>query len=209
MRNVKQQIVGFAALALLAGIVTAAAQSPPANPPVRVRGTVEKLDGNTLMVKTREGQDATIKLPDNYRVLGLTKITIADVKAGDYVGITSTPQTDGTQKAIHVHIFPEPLRGVAEGHYPWDSRPGAMMTNATVNTTVTGNDGQTLTVKYKTGEQKVLVPADAIILKYVAAEKAELKPGAKIIIMAAQKQPDGSFTTANVSVGLNGLTPPM
>jgi hypothetical protein len=187
----------------------ALAQSPPGNPPVRVRGTIEKVDGNTLQVKMNNGQDATVKLADNGRVLGVDKATVGDVKVGSYVGISSMPQADGSEKAIHVHIFLDSQRGLAEGHFPWDNRPGAMMTNAAVQTVVVGNDGETLTVKYKDTEKKVVVPRDAIIVKYVPGDKAELKPGAKIFIAAAAKQPDGSLQTTNVSVGRDGLTPPM
>ena len=198
-----------AALALLAGGSAALAQTAPAGPPVRVRATIEKVDGNTIMVKSREGQDLTIRLADNLRVFGMEKITIGEVKVGNYVGVSSTPQPDGSQKAIHVHIFPDALRGVAEGHFPWDSRPGTMMTNAAVETTVAGTDGQTLMVKYKNDEKKIIVPPEAIIVKYVAGEKGELKPGAKIFIIAAQRQPDGTLQAAGVTVGRNGLTPPL
>ncbi len=205
-----RRTAGLAAASLLMLGSIALAQAPaPANPPVRVRATVEKLDGNKLMVKMASGQDTTINLADNFRVLGIEKTTIGDVKVGNYVGVSSMPQTDGTQKAIHVHIFPDAMRGTAEGHVPWDNRPGSMMTNAAVETTVAGNDGQTLTVKYKGEEKKVVVPADAIIVKYVPGDKALLTSGAKIFIAGAARQPDGSLNAANVSVGLNGLTPPM
>ena len=203
----RRMTLGLAAASLVAA--SAALAQAPAGTPVRVRATVEKLDGNKLMVKMANGDAATINLADNFRVLGVEKTTIADVKTGNYVGISSMPQTDGTQKAIHVHIFPDAMRGTAEGHFPWDNRPGSMMTNANVETTVSGNDGQTLTVKYKGEEKKVVVPADSIIVKYVPGDKAQLTPGAKIFIAGAAKQPDGSLNAANVSVGLNGLTPPM
>lgn len=208
-RRIALQALGVAATALIVSSTLAIAQAPPANPPVRVRATIEKVDGNKLMVKLNNGQDATINLPDNARVLGVEKTTIGDVKVGNYIGISSMPQADGTQKAIHVHIFLEAQRGVAEGHMGWDNRPGAMMTNAAVETTVAGNDGQTLTVKYKDGDKKVIVPSDAIIVKYVPGDRAELKPGAKIFIAGAQRQPDGSLQAANISVGRDGLTPPM
>jgi hypothetical protein len=208
-RRVVLKTLGVAAAALVVSSTLAIAQAPPANPPVRVRATIDKVDGNKLMVKLANGQDATIAMPDNARVLGVEKATIGDVKVGNYIGISSMPQADGTQKAIHVHIFLEAQRGVAEGHFPWDNRPGSMMTNAAVDTTVAGNDGQTLTVKYKDGEKKVVVPSDATIVKYVPGDKAELKPGAKIFIAGAQRQPDGSLQAANISVGRDGLTPPM
>jgi hypothetical protein len=204
-----QRTLGVAAAALVITSSLAVAQAPPASPPVRVRATIESVDGNKLMVKMNNGQDATIVLPDNARVLGVEKAAIGDVKAGSYVGVSSMPQADGTQKAIHVHIFMDAQRGLAEGHFPWDNRAGSMMTNAAVDTTVASNDGQVLTLKYKDGEKKVVVPSDAIIVKYAPGDKAELKPGAKIFIAGAARQPDGSLQAANVSVGRDGLTPPM
>jgi hypothetical protein len=190
------------------GLVVAAT-SAVAQERVRVRGTIEKVDGNVLSVKTREGQDVKVKLADNVRVLGIEKATMADVKQGSYIGVSAMPQTDGSQKALHVHIFLDAMRGVAEGFSPWDVRPNSTMTNATVDTTVAGTDGQTVTVKYKDGEKKIIVPPDAPIVKYVPGNKDELKPGAKIFIVAAVKQPDGTLEAPNVSVGLGGLTPPM
>jgi hypothetical protein len=176
---------------------------------VRVRGTVENVDGNVLTVKTREGQDVKVKLPDNVRVLGIEKASIDDIKQGSYIGVSAMPQTDGSQKALHVHIFLDAMRGVAEGFGPWDVRPNSTMTNATVDNMVTGTDGRTITVKYKDGEKKIIVPPEAPIVKYVPGNKDALKAGAKIFIVAAVKQPDGTLEAPNVSVGLNGLTPPM
>jgi hypothetical protein len=176
---------------------------------VRVRGTIENVDGNVLTVKTREGQDVKVKLPYNARVLGIEKASIDDIKQGSYIGVSAMPQTDGSQKALHVHIFLDAMRGVAEGFGPWDVRPNSTMTNATVDNMVTGTDGRTVTVKYKDGEKKIIVPPDAPIVKYVPGNKDALKAGAKIFIVAAVKQPDGTLEAPNVSVGLNGLTPPM
>jgi len=209
MAAMSMRSLGAATAVLIITLSLAAAQAPPANPPVRVRATIEKVDGDKLMVKLNNGEGATIVMPDNVRVLGVEKAVIGDVKVGNYIGISSMPQADGTQKAIHVHIFLEAQRGVAEGHFPWDNRPGSMMTNAAVDTTVAGNDGQTLTVKYKGEEKKVVVPSDAAIVKYAPGDKTELKPGAKIFIAGAQRQPDGSLQAANISVGRDGLTPPM
>jgi hypothetical protein len=210
MAAMSMRSLGAATAALI--IITsslAAAQAPPANPPVRVRATIEKVDGNKLMVKLNSGQEATIVMPDNARVLGVEKAAIGDVKVGNYIGISSMPQADGTQKAIHVHIFMDAQRGVGEGHFPWDNKPGSMMTNAAVETIVAGNNGETLTVKYKGEEKKIVVPLDAAIVKYAPGDKAELKPGAKIFIIGAQRQPDGSLQATNISVGRDGLTPPM
>jgi hypothetical protein len=204
MSQFRRWALGAAALGLVFVTTTALAQER-----VRVRGTVENVDGNVLTVKTREGQDVKIKLPDNARVLGVEKASIDDIKQGSYIGVSAMPQTDGSQKALHVHIFLDAMRGVAEGFSPWDVRPNSTMTNATVDNMVTGTDGRTITVKYKDGEKKIIVPPEAPIVKYVPSNKDALKAGAKIFIVAAVKQPDGTFEAPNVSVGLNGLTPPM
>ena len=202
------QISRWAAGAAAIGL-TILATSAFAQERVRVRGTIEKVDGNVLTVKTREGQEVKVKLPDNARVVGIQKTSIDDVKQGAYVGVSAMPQTDGSQKALHVHIFLDAMRGVAEGFGPWDVRPNSTMTNATVDSVVTGTDGRTLMVKYKDGEKKIIVPPDAPIVKYVPGNKDALKPGAKIFVVAALKQPDGTLEAPNVSVGLDGLTPPM
>jgi len=204
MSEITRWAVGVTAMGLAIVATSAFAQER-----VRVRGTIEQVAGNVLSVKTREGQDVKIKLADNARVLGLDKASIDDVKKGSYIGVSAMPQTDGSQKALHVHIFPEAMRGVGEGFGPFDVRPNSTMTNATVDTIVTGTDGHTLTVKYKDGEKKIIVPPDVPIVKYVPGNKDELKPGAKIMIFAAIKQPDGTLETPNIAVGLGGLTPPM
>jgi hypothetical protein len=209
MSNLTRRAAGLAAVALVIAASAAVAQAPPAGPPVRVRGTVEKVDGNMLSVKTIAGETIALKFADNVRVGGLVKVAISDVKANDYVGVSSMPQTNGSLKAISVHIFPEAGRGTAEGHGPWDNRPGAMMTNAAVDTTVASNDGQTLVLKYKGGgEQKVIVGADAVVVRVVPGDKAELVAGAKIWAIAP-RQADGSLTAVVAYVGRGGLTPPM
>lgn len=204
MSQFRRWALGAAALGLVFVTTAALAQER-----VRVRGTIEKVDGNVLTVKTREGQDVKVKLPDNARVVGIEKASIDDVKQGSYIGVSAMPQTDGSQKALHVHIFLDAMRGVAEGFGPWDVRPNSTMTNATVDNMVTSTDGHTITVKYKDGEKKIIVPPEAPIVKYVPGNKDELKAGAKIFVVAAVKQPDGTLEAPNISVGLNGLTPPM
>ena len=187
-------------------VFPALAQQPQT---VRVRGTIEKVDGDQLLIKSRDGTDLTVKLADNARVTAVVKASLADVKPGSYVGVTAMPQLDGSQRAIAIAIFPESARGAAEGHGPWDLRPDSTMTNATVDTMVSGVDGQTITVKYKDGEKKVVVPADAAIVTSAASDKSEIKPGAKILIFGAAKQADGTLTAASINVGRDGLTPPM
>jgi hypothetical protein len=176
---------------------------------VRVRGAVEHIEGQTLMVKTREGPSVTVKLADNYAVTGVVAATLSDIKPGSYVGAAALPQPDGTQRAIEVLIFPEALRGFGEGFRPWDLLPQSTMTNATVAEIVSRVDGARLTLKYKDGEKTVTVPPEAPIVTFVPAEKSELKAGAKIFIGAATKQADGTLSTSRVNVGLSGITPPM
>jgi hypothetical protein len=200
--------LGAAALALVMAGTAALAQPAP----VRVRGTIETVDGNTLTVKSRDGTMLTINVPDNVRVMSFVKASLADIKPDSYIGVTAMPQADGSQRAIAIHIFLEAQRGTGEGHRPWDLRPGTTMTNAAVETTVAGVDGPVLTVKYKAGdktdEKRVIVPPDTAIVAYAPGERSELKAGAQIIIFGAQKQPDGTLQAQAVNVG-RGLAPPM
>ena len=185
---------------------TAWAQQPPT---VRIRGTIEAVDGSLLSIKSREGTDMKVRMTDNVAVFGVAKTAISEIRPGSYIGVSAMPEPDGTQRAIAVHIFPESQRGVAEGFRPWDLRPNSTMTNATVAETVAGTDGQIILVKYKDGEKKVLVPPDTPIVSFVAGDKSELKPGAKIIIFSATRKEDGTLEAARVNVGRDGLTPPM
>ena len=197
----------FAAL-LIAAVSAAAVAQAPANPPVRIRGTVEKLDGNNLTVKTAGGDTRNIRLADNYGVMGIAKASLADLTSGKFIGTTTVGERDGALVALEVHIFPESMRGTGEGHYDWDLRPESKMTNANVaNVTSMGKD-RVLTVQYKGGEKKVLVPENAVIVSFTPTERSELKPGAKIFTVA-QRQPDGGLTAARVNVGLKGQVPPM
>src|SRR6516162_7950823 len=132
-------------------------QTQAAPPTVRVRGTITSIDGKTLTVKARDGAEMKVNLLDNAPVNEVVKATLADVKTGAYVAVTGMPQPDGTQKALAVFIYPEAQRGLSEGHRPWDLVPNSTMTNATVDTQVEGKDGQSLTLKYKDGEQKIIV----------------------------------------------------
>src|SRR5438067_7280827 len=195
-------------LALLAILFasTASAQQPPT---VRIRGTIEAVDGPTLSIKSRDGSDVKVRVTDNVAVFGVTKTSLSEIKEGSYIGVTAVPEPDGTQKAVAVHIFPENQRGAAEGFRPWDQRPNSTMTNATVAQTVKGIDGQNILVKYKDGEKKVVVPEGTPIVTFVAGDKTELKPGAKVINFSAVKKDDGTLEANRVNVGRDGITPPM
>jgi hypothetical protein len=182
------------------------AQQPPA---VRIRGTIEAVDGPLLAVKSREGTDMKVRVTDNVAVFGIANIALSEIKPGSYIGVSAMPEPDGTQKALAVHIFPEAQRGVAEGFRPWDLRPNSTMTNATVATTVAGVDGQNILVKYKDGEKKVVVPPGTPIVTFLPGDKSELKPGVKIIIFGATKNDDGTLEANRVNVGRDGITPPM
>jgi len=189
-----------------ASCLYAIAQQPPA--PSRVRGTIEAVDGDVLSVKSRGGEDFKLRMTSDMRVVGITRISLSDIKVGSFIGTTTVPGPDGGANAIEVHLFPEDMRGTGEGSRPFDLRPNSTMTNATVAEAVAGNDGHTLTVKYKDGEKKVVVSPDTPVVTYVPADKSDLKAGAKVIAFM-KKLPDGSFETNRVSVGRDGLTPPM
>jgi hypothetical protein len=207
MQNMTRRLVGAAGLALI--LTTSAAWAQQA-PPLRVRGTIEKVDGNTLTVKARGGETLTVKLADNVRVATMLKATIADIKQGAYIGVTAMPQPDGSQKAMGIHIFTEAQRKTVQArHSPWDREPGSTMTNANVETSVASVDGQVMTVKYPDGEKKIIVPPNTNIVAMAPGSKDDLKPGAAFIIMAAQKQPDGTLTAPAINVGRGGATPPM
>jgi hypothetical protein len=191
---------------VVASSLYAIAQQPPS--PTRVRGTIEGVDGDMLAVKSRAGEDFRLRMTADMRVVGIAKISLSDIKVGSFIGTTTVPGPDGAQNAVEVHVFPEDMRGTGEGSRPFDLRPNSTMTNATVAQTVAGNDGHTLLIKYKDGEKKVEVSPETPVVTYVPADKSELKAGAKVIA-AMKKLPDGSYETNRVSVGRDGLTPPM
>ncbi|WGD53966.1 hypothetical protein QA641_08705 [Bradyrhizobium sp. CB1650] len=196
-------------VAAFSACIIASSVSAQQAPTVRIRGTIESVDGNTLGIKTREGSDVKVNMTDNVAVFAVVKTSLSEIKEGSYIGVTGMPEPDGTQRAIAVHIFPENQRGAAEGFRPWDARANSTMTNATVAQTVKGTDGQNILMKYKDGEKNVVVPPDTPIVTFVAGDKSEIKPGAKLIIFAAAKKEDGSLEANRVNVGRDGITPPM
>ena len=181
---------------------------------MRVRGTVEQIDGTMMTVKSREGDTLKVKLADEVKVVALVKSSLADIKPNSFVGSTAMPQPDGTWKAVEVHIFPEEMRGTGEGDRPYDYKPQSTMTNGTVNslakTTMTGTvaseEGTTLTLDYKGGSKKIDVTPQKVIVSYVPGTREELKPGASIYSPAATRQADGTLLTARVNVG-RGVAP--
>ena len=198
--------LGAAGIAMLIAASSVWAQQPQR---VNVRGTIEAIDGAVMSTKSRDGTVMKVKLADNASVRGVVKKALADVKVGSYVGIATMPQPDGSLKALEVLIFPDAMRGVAEGHRPWDLQPTSQMTNANVEVMVAGKDGQELSLKYKDGEKKIVVPPDVPVVTFVPGDKSELKPGAKIVIIGATKLEDGTVEAAGVNVGRDGIMPPM
>jgi len=196
----------FALAMVASSTIYAIAQQPPS--PSRVRGSIEAVNGDVLAVKSRGGEDFTLRMTSDIRIVGIIKIALTDIKVGSFIGTTTVPGPDGVQNAVEVHVFPENMRGTGEGSRPHDLRPNSSMTNATVAESVVSNDGHTLLIKYKDGEKKVLVSPETPVVTYVPADKSDLKPGAKVIAFM-KKLPDGSFETNRVSVGRDGLTPPM
>jgi hypothetical protein len=200
------RILTAAAFASAIAVTAVSAQQPQTQ---RVRGTIEKVDGNTLLIKSSSGgAPVTLTLTDNALVVGVQKATVADIKEGSYIGSGALPQPDGTQKAVEVHIFAESQRGTGDGHRTnWDGAPGGTMTNGAVGQTVSSVDGPVITVKYKDGEKKIIVGPTVPIVRYEVGDKSELKPGAAISVVAATKKPDGTFGAARINVGRNGVVP--
>ena len=174
---------------------------------VRVRGTVERLDGQAFVVKTRDGSEVKLTVTDTPLFVVIVPSKMSDIKPGMFVGSAGMMQEDGTQKAIEVHIFPESMRGTGEGHYDWDLLPKSKMTNGNVEQAVTGVDGPVLSVKYKDGEKKLVVTPQTIVVTYEMGKREDIQPGTKIFVAAAKKQPDGTLQTPRITYGKNGEGP--
>lgn len=196
------------ALALSAGIVLVSVSLASAQVPIRVRGAIVKLSGQTLTVSPRDNSTVDVKLADPYTVVGVVKAALSDIKPGAFVGIAALPQPDGSFRAQEVLIFPESARGTGEGHYPWDLSPGSTMTSATVDVMVERVEGPLLTLKHKDGSVKVAVPGDVPIVTFAPGDPTLLRPGAYVFI-PAQQHADGRVTAGRVLVGKDGLAPPM
>jgi hypothetical protein len=180
---------------------------------VRVRGTIEKIDGQNLEVKSREGKTIKVRMTDDARFTAMVKASLKDLTPDTYIGVTAMPQADGSQRAVAIHIFQAKQRGTGEGHRPWDLQPGSTMTNAAIATTVAGTDGQVVTVRYKTkdkvDEKRVVVTDKTAIVRYVPGDRADLKPGVAVFLNNAKPGPDGVVIAPTVSYGRDGVVPPM
>jgi hypothetical protein len=196
----------LAAFALFGAIAATAAlaQQPQT---IRLRGVVDKLDGHAVLVKSSTGEAFKLNLADKVLVVAVVKASMADIKEGLFIGSGAVPQPDGSQKALEVHIFADSMRGTGEGSRPWDGAPNATMTNGTVGANVSGVDGPVITVKYKDGEKKIVVTPNVPIVRYEVADLGAIKPGAPFSVIAAVKQPDGSFDVNRINVGRDGASP--
>src|ERR1700693_5013616 len=202
MSSTLQRILAAASFALVCTVLPASAEET-----VHFRATIESVDGDVYVVKNRDGAEMKVTMTDKPLFVAIVKSTMADIKPGMFVGSTGMTQSDGSQKAIEVHIFPESMRGTGEGHYDWDLKPNTKMTNANVEQTVAGVDGPLLSVKYKDGEKKLVVTPETVVVTYVMGSKDEIKPGTRIFVAAAKKQPDGTLQTPRITYGRNGAGP--
>jgi RNase P/RNase MRP subunit p29 len=198
----------FAPVLITAALLAAAPAVQAQNAmPTGVRGTVTSLTGDVLKVHTRDGKDVDVKLAKDTPIRGVVLASVNDIKPDSYVGTAAIPQADGTLKALEVHVFPASMRGSGEGHRPWDLGGNSSMTNGTVGSLVVSN-GRTITVKYKDGEKKIVIPQDVPIVALEPGDRSLLVPGAKVV-MFAHKDADGSMAANFISAGEHGVTPPM
>ena len=194
-------------LALAAGLVLLSVGIASAQVPIRVRGAITKVEGQTLTIVSRDNSTVDIKMADAFTVIGVVRAAMSDIKAGTFVGIAGLAQPDGSFRAQEVLIFPESARGAGEGHYPWDLSPGSTMTNATVDVLVERVEGPMLALKHKGGSVQMAVPPDVPIVTFAPGDRALLQPGAHVFI-SAQQQADGTVTAGRALVGKDGLVPP-
>ncbi|MBI2712968.1 MAG: hypothetical protein HYX37_00735 [Rhizobiales bacterium] len=199
--NMTRRALGAAAIAFSLALTSAALAQQPG----RIRGQIEKADGDMFVLKTRDGTMLNVRLDEKARVSALVKATLADIKKDSFIGIAGIPEPDGSIKAYSIHMFLPAQRGVVpDRHGPWDGRPNSTMTNAYVEDVVQSKDGETLMVKYKDGEKKIIVTKDTVIAAAAPGNKDELKAGAQIIIFGWDKQPDGSVLAKTLYIGRAG-----
>lgn len=205
-RFIRRLAGGLLVGVVLLGLTSAVAQAQTV---MRVRGTITGFNGHVLAVKTRDGNDLNINIAENTSVSNLIELRMGDIRQGSFVGVTAVKRNpDGAQYALEVHVFPEASRGSGEGHRDWDLEPGSTMTNANIDTIVELNDGKELTLSYKGGMQKIIVPPDAPIVSFVPGDKSLLKAGLQIFSVV-QQAGDGALTAQRILVGKDGMKPPM
>ena len=207
----KSTRMAIAAALLGAAAASAALAQQAASPQpqtIRLRGTIEKLDGRAVLAKSSKSDELTLKLADKVLVTAVVKASMTDIKPGLFIGSGAMPQPDGSQKAIEVHIFADSMRGTGEGFRPWDGAPNSTMTNGTVDASVSGVDGPVVTVKYQDGEKKIIVTPNVPIVRYEVADLSAIAPGAPFTAVATGKTADGSFAVSRINIGRDGASPP-
>lgn len=188
---------------LVAGLLVAG--TADAQTTTRLRGTITAIDGNAMSVKSREGQEIKVRLPDDVFVAVARAIRFEDIKRGDYLGVTTMTKPDGTLTAVEVHYLPPT---VPEGQGPWDLQPGSMMTNAKVISVVEAADLRELTLQFKDNTAKIRVPANAPIVRSAPGSRSDLRAG-EYVFAAVQTAPDGSVTAPRIQVSKDGVKPPL
>ena len=207
MQSFKQ--LKFTAMAIAAAVTTLAASSTAqAADGVRVRGTVVSLTGDTLVVKSRDGDNVNVTLAPGWKAGGIAPAKLADIKTGDFVGIASLPTATGGAGALEVLVFPPAMRGTGEGSYGWDLKPNSSMTNGSVSEAVQSVDGTTVNVVYHGKSKKITIAPGTPIVTFAPATNADVKPGA-VVFIPADRADDGKLSTTRVVVGKNGIVPPM
>ena len=194
-------------LAMTASLLSTGALGQPNNL-VHIRATIEAVHGQMLDLTSRTGDKMQVSIGTHPTVAALVPSKLTELKPGSYIGTTAIPQPDGTLKAVEVHVFPERLRGAGEGSRPWDLEPQSSMTNGTVDGDVVGTSGQAVTVRYGTGEKRIEVPTGTPIVTYEAGDPSMLKPGVHVFIIATRAA-NGALSASRVTVGKDGLIPPM
>ena len=202
-----QSIIRSLLLAAAAASIPSAA--PAAGTTSNVRGTIERVGGDTMQVRESNGTSVTVRLAQNAQIASVSKASLADVKPGTFIGTAARPQPDGRLQAIEIHIFPESMRGTGEGNRAWDTGPGSSMTNGTVGEQVNKVEGNTLTVKYRGGDKAVTVVPSTKVVALAPGSRNDLKPNEKVFIPAATAVGNGSFEANRVTVGKDGVAPPM
>ena len=193
---------------VLAGAIIAASCFAATAQTMRISGTIDKADGNVLSLKSSDGAEVKLTLTENAMIVAVVQASMADIKEGTFLGSAAMPQPDGSQKALEVHIFPEPMRGTGEGHRPYAPVPNSTMTNGSASgATVAGVDGPAILVRYKDGEKKIVVPPSAPIVRYEIGGRSDLKAGARFTVIAATRKPDGTLEANRINVGRDGVVP--
>lgn len=195
----------FIPLAVLA-LCTAVAFAQPAAT-TRLRGSIERVDATSIVVKERNGETVTLALPEAVSITEVVPIDPAAIQSGTFVGTTAVPRADGSLSAVEVHVFAEATRGTGEGHRPWDLSPGSTMTNATVTAVVPGAAGRRMTLRYKDGEKTIVVPEGIPVITMKPGDRSLLVPGAKVMVTAESR--NGQPTALRITAGRNGFAPPM